>query len=126
MVHLSPTGRSPIDRQATGVRYVWADQPERFGHGRTKHCRGDAWQIPYDTIQSKGERFHHPSPYPVELVTMCLKLAKLGSDALVLDPFAGIGTTLLAAKALGLSAIGFEIDPTYVSAAQEQLRGRRK
>jgi site-specific DNA-methyltransferase (adenine-specific) len=60
--HLSPTGRSPIDRQAIGVPYVWKDQPARFGHGRDVHCRGDAWQIPYDTIQNKDERFHHPSP----------------------------------------------------------------
>jgi site-specific DNA-methyltransferase (adenine-specific) len=67
--HLTPTGRSPIDRQAIGVRYVWGDQPERFGHGRRVHCRGDAWQIPYGTIQSQDERFRHPSPYPVELVT---------------------------------------------------------
>ena len=52
---------------------------------------------------------------------MCLKLAKLEPGALVLDPFMGIGSTLLAAQALGLSAIGIEIDPTYCAAAREQL-----
>jgi DNA modification methylase len=51
-----------------------------------------------------------------------LKLAKLGPDAVVLDPFAGIGNTLLAAKEFGLSAIGIEIDPAYCAAAEEQLR----
>lgn len=120
--HLTPTGRSLIDRQAIGVPYVHKDQPARFGHGRAVHCRGDAWQIPYETIQSKEERFHHPSPYPVELVVTCLKLAKLGPDAVVLDPFAGTGSTLLAARKLGLSAIGIEIDPAYCAAAAEQLR----
>ena len=120
--HLSPTGRSPIDRLAIGVAYVWKDQPGRFGHGRAVHCRGDAWQIPYETIQSKDERFQHPTPYPVELVLTCLKLAKLEPGDLVLDPFAGIGTTLLAAKQLRLRAIGIEIDPQYVAAAEEQLR----
>ena len=120
--HLSPTGRSPIDRQAIGVPYVHKDQPARFGHGRAVHCRGDAWQIPYTTIQSKDERFQHPAPYPVELVLTCLKLAKLKPGDLVLDPFAGIGNTLLAAKKLELRAIGIEIDPQYVAAAEEQLR----
>jgi site-specific DNA-methyltransferase (adenine-specific) len=120
--HLTPAGRSPIDRLAIGVPYVHKDQPDRFGHGRVVHCRGDTWQLPYATIQSKDERFNHPSPYPVELVTMCLKLAALGPDALVLDPFAGTGATLLAAKALGLRAIGIEIDPAYCAAAEEQLR----
>jgi site-specific DNA-methyltransferase (adenine-specific) len=120
--HMTPTGRSPIDRQAIGVPYVWKDQPTRFGHGRDRHCRGDAWQLPYETIQSKEERFRHPTPYPVELALTCLKLAKLGPDALVLDPFMGTGATLLAAQQLGLSAIGIEIDPAYSAAAEEQLR----
>lgn len=121
MWHLTPTGRSPIDRQAIGVPYVWKYQPARFGHDRDVHCRGNAWQIPYGTIQDNSERYHHPATYPVELVTMCLKLAKLLPDAVVLDPFMGIGSTLLAAKARGLSAIGIDVDPTYCAAAQEQL-----
>jgi site-specific DNA-methyltransferase (adenine-specific) len=119
--HLTPTGRSPIDREAIGVRYVHTDQPDRFGHGRQVHCRGDAWPVPYQTIQSKEERFRHPSPYPIELVVMCLKLARLPPGAVVLDPFAGTGATLLAAQQLGLSAIGIEIDPAYVAAARGQL-----
>jgi site-specific DNA-methyltransferase (adenine-specific) len=74
------------------------------------------------TTQSREDRFHHPAPYPAELVTTCLKLAGLAPGALVLDPFAGTGATLLAAKTLGLDAIGIEIDPTYCAAAEEQLR----
>lgn len=120
--HLTPTGRSPVDRLAIGVPYVWADQPKRFGHGRDRHCRGNVWHIPYKTTQSRDDRFQHPSPYPRELVTMCLKLAALGPDAAVLDPFVGTGSTLLAAKAMGLRAIGIDVDPAYCDAAREQLR----
>src|SRR3954471_12738666 len=71
---------------------------------------------------SGGDRFHHPAPFPVELVTHCLKLAGLAPGALVLDPFAGTGATLLAAQALELDAIGIEIDPTYCAVAEERLR----
>jgi site-specific DNA-methyltransferase (adenine-specific) len=39
----------------------------------------------------------------------------------VLDPFAGAGTTLLAAQAEGAHGIGIEIDPIYVAAAQARL-----
>ena len=123
--HFTPTGRSPIDREAIGVPYVFKDQPARFGHNRELHCRGNVWHKPYKTTQSRDDRFNHPSPYPVDLALMCLKLAKLGPDALVLDPFAGIGSTLLAAQELGLRAIGIEIDPAYCAAAEERLLAGR-
>jgi site-specific DNA-methyltransferase (adenine-specific) len=58
-----------------GVPYVWADQPERFGHNKSRHCRGNAWHIPYKTTQSKADRDFHPSTYPVALAKMCLLLA---------------------------------------------------
>jgi site-specific DNA-methyltransferase (adenine-specific) len=120
--HLTPAGRSPVDRDAIGVPYVHKDQPTRFGHGRDRHCPGSAWHIPYKTTQSREDRFHHPASYPVELVTTCLKLAGLAPGALVLDPFAGTGATLLAAQALGIDALGIEIDPTYCAATEERLR----
>jgi site-specific DNA-methyltransferase (adenine-specific) len=119
--HFTPSGRSRLDRQAIGVRYVWADQPARFGHHRDKHCRGSAWHIPYKTTQSAADRYHHPATFPVELADLCLRLAAPKPDALVLDPFAGIGSTLVAAKALGLTAIGIDIDPNYCAAARKQL-----
>ena len=108
--HFTPTRRSPIDREAIGVPYVFKDQPARFGHNRELHCRGNVWHKPYKTTQSRDDRF---------------KLAKLGPDALVLDPFAGIGSTLLAAQELGLRAIGIEIDPAYCAAAEERLLAGR-
>jgi site-specific DNA-methyltransferase (adenine-specific) len=123
--HFSPSGRSPIDRLAIGVPYVWADQPARFGHNRELHCRGNSWHIPYRTTQSRADRDFHPSPFPIALAERCLKLAGVKPGHLVLDPFAGTGTTLVAAQQLGLTAIGIEIDPGYCETTRRRLRAKR-
>jgi site-specific DNA-methyltransferase (adenine-specific) len=123
--HFSPTGRSPVttDVEGLGVPYVWADQPERFGHNKPRHCRGNAWHIPYKTTQSKADRDYHPSTYPVALARMCLLLAGMQPGDVALDPFMGTGATLLAAAELGIEAIGIEIDPLYVAAAKRRRMG---
>ena len=124
--HLTPGGDLPIDPDAkgVGVGYVWADQPARFGHHRDRHCRGNAWHIPYPTVQSAAERDNHRATFPVALPLMCLRVASLSPGAAVLDPFAGTGATLLAARLLGLDAVGVEIDPAYCRAAQRRLDER--
>jgi site-specific DNA-methyltransferase (adenine-specific) len=119
--HFTPHGDSPIDPLAIGVKYVYEDQPARFGHYRELHSPGSVWLIPYDTKQSNDDVYQHPASYPVELAERCLKLAAVPTGGLVLDPFAGVGTTLIAAKNMGLSAIGIEIDPNYVVAARRRL-----
>jgi site-specific DNA-methyltransferase (adenine-specific) len=119
--HFSPSGRSPIDRLAIGVPYVCADQPARFGHHRNLHCRGITWHIPYKTAQSRTQRDFHPAPFPVALAERCLRLAGLKPGELVLDPFMGTGATLVAARQLGLSGIGIEIDPHFCAAARRNL-----
>ena len=94
-----------------------------------RRCAGDVWFIPYRTIRSKSQRDHHPSPFPVELAERCIKLHGLptkptAGDVTVLDPFLGVGSTLLAAQRLGCRGIGIEIDPSYADAAAWHLRER--
>src|SRR4249920_1913703 len=78
-----------------------------------------SWFIRYKTIQSKSERGHHPSPFPVQLPEKCIKLHGLAKkDNLVaLDPFCGIGSTAIACKRLGISFVGFDTEKRYLDEA---------
>ena len=55
---------------------------------------------------------NHPAPYPVELVEPLVRMFSFVGDT-VLDPFAGTGTTSLAAMQCGRSSIGVEIEASY-------------
>ena len=63
----------------------------------------------------------HPAPYPVELAHRLVSMFSFVGD-IVLDPFAGTGTTLLAASRIGRDSIGVEIDPEYAHMAAGRLR----
>jgi site-specific DNA-methyltransferase (adenine-specific) len=115
----------PLDRLAIGVPFKDKSNIARWGHSEDRRCGGDVWFIPYRTIRSKSQRDHHPSPFPVELAERCIKLhgGEL-SDVMVLDPFLGVGSTLIAAQRLGCRGVGIEIDPSYAEAAAWHLRER--
>lgn len=61
---------------------------------------------------------NHPTVKPVSLMEYLIKLVMPKSGGILLDPFAGSGTTILAAKRLGFEAIGIEKDPNYFEIAQ--------
>jgi site-specific DNA-methyltransferase (adenine-specific) len=62
----------------------------------------------------------HIAQKPVDVMKWLLGLAP--SDALVLDPFMGSGSTLAAAKSLGMRSIGIEVDERYCEVAAIRLR----
>jgi|SRR5215211_3546792 len=62
----------------------------------------------------------HPCPKPIALMR-ALVAAATPPDGVVLDPFAGSGTTLSAAGALGRSAVGVEIDARYAALARRRI-----
>lgn len=69
---------------------------------------GDVWHITQESA------IDHPAPFPLQLA---LNAISTTSAAAVLDPFAGSGTTLRAAKDLGRKAIGIEIEERYCEIA---------
>ena len=125
--HLTKNGDTPIDRLSVGVPYKYKSNIARFGaEGRAdKRCAGNVWYIPYTTTQSKEEKFNHPASFPLELAERCLKLHGVGNQV-VLDPFLGSGTTLVAAARLGHRGIGIEIDPAYAAVAEARLKETMK
>jgi site-specific DNA-methyltransferase (adenine-specific) len=70
--------------------------------------------------EEKGLHFH-PTQKPLNLMRFCLALMP-NPDQVVLDPFMGSGTTLLAAKGYGYEAIGIEIEEKYCEIAANRLR----
>jgi site-specific DNA-methyltransferase (adenine-specific) len=65
-----------------------------------------------------AEYLGHPTQKPVALMQ---RLIEKTAPAIVLDPFAGVGSTLRAAKNLGRKAIGIEIEERYCEIAVERL-----
>jgi modification methylase len=62
----------------------------------------------------------HPAPYPLELAKRLVRMFSFVGDT-VLDPFAGTGTTNLAARDWGRHSIGVELEPGYVKMARDRL-----
>jgi site-specific DNA-methyltransferase (adenine-specific) len=69
--------------------------------------------------QNTGNRLH-PTQKPISVLTPFVKTYSAASGV-VLDPFAGSGSSLVAAKMLGRSYIGIEIDARYHAAATRRL-----
>lgn len=124
--HFTKTGSVEIDRLGVGVPYKDKSNIARWNHAKAdRRCAGNTWFIPYETVQSKSQKFDHPAGFPVGLPERCIRLHGV-ADSVVLDPFLGAGTTLVAAERLGMGGIGFELDPTYASAAVARLKAERR
>jgi len=99
-------GRSDYQRQYEPILYGW-----REGAADRHWCgdrdQSDVWN--YDKPQ-KNEL--HPTMKPIELVERAIKNSSLRED-IVLDPFIGSGTTIIAAERLGRRGFGVEMDTRY-------------
>jgi len=80
----------------------------------------DVWNIP-NVKANHVEKTKHPCQFPVGLVQRLIRALTSAGD-LVLDPFAGSGTSGVAALMDGRRFVGAEIDPEYYALAHPRLR----
>ncbi len=66
----------------------------------------------------------HPAPFPLELAQRLVRMFSFVGDT-VLDPFAGTGTTMLAAIQWNRNSIGYEIDAKYCALAAKRIETER-
>lgn len=119
--HLTLGNDVVLDRLSIGLPFQDKTNIARRGHDRDLRCRGNTWFIPYSTVKSKAQKFNHPGTFPVELPLWCIYLHG-APDGVVLDPFVGTGTTLVAARLAGVRGIGFDMDARYIETARHRLR----
>lgn len=89
---------------------------------------GDVWAIPKVTSgagRAARERTAHPAQFPLAVVERIIRASSRVGD-LVLDPFAGSGSTLLAAVRSRRRSLGFEIRPDYCRLAERRLSAARE
>ncbi len=79
----------------------------------------EIWEIP-QVKAAHLEKTVHPAQYPIELVERCV-LALTDENDWVLDPYAGVGSSLVAALKRGRKAVGCDKENTYVDIAKDRI-----
>ncbi len=103
--HTFTLGRSDYQRQYEPILYGWPEGAQRHWCG--DRDQGDVWHV-----DKPHKNDLHPTMKPVELVERAIRNSSRPGDV-VLDPFGGSGTTLIAAEKSGRSARLIELDPKY-------------
>jgi len=90
-----------------------------------KTCKGQVFE-PRELKKHTGhEIVKHPTQKPLALSKKLITSAMPGKDGVVLVPFVGTGSECVAAKILGQSYIGFEMNPDYIKLAKKYLENTR-
>jgi DNA modification methylase len=112
------------DKGHVGLGRIWRHQHELILAGRFRESTFDIRGHLYsDVIKAKATpsvKRQHPVEKPVDLLTPLIEPITNPGDV-VLDPFMGGGSTLLAAKGLGRHAVGVEMEERYCEVAAKRL-----
>lgn len=105
-------------RKPGGYRKPTDIQRQRSKMSKEEHAR---WFRSFWTDVPGASTREHPAPYPTELAYRLVRMFSFVGD-LVLDPFAGTATTLVAAMKAERNSLGIEIDPAYFRLSTDRLR----
>jgi DNA modification methylase len=92
------------------------DLEEKIGGGMQSTVSGDT-----RTGHITKQKNNHPTVKPQKLMEYLIKLVMPPKDGILLDPFCGSGSTLVAAKNLDVNAVGIEISPDYVKIIKKRI-----
>jgi DNA modification methylase len=104
--------RTPQQRRVEGLPFENSLTSDEFMSATL-----DVWDIEPESAR----RVSHPAPFPVQLPERLIHLYTYKGD-LVLDPFLGSGSTLVAARRTGRRGAGFDVDGSYVDLARARLQ----
>ena len=112
-----------------------SSRPLEIGHRRTCSCPANhlncmdaktwmksqigVWEFYYEGRDIRDKK-RHPATYPISLARKCIELFTHAGE-LVVDPFVGSGTTLVAASDANRNAVGFDLKQEYVDLCAERL-----
>jgi DNA modification methylase len=102
-----PSG-NPLGKNPSDVWEIVAEDWER-----------EIWEIP-NVKSNHPEKTIHPCQFPVELVERCV-LALTNEDNFILDPYVGVGSTILAALKHNRRAIGVDREQKYIDIAIKRI-----
>ncbi len=90
-----------------------------------KNCKRQVFEPRKLKKHANHEIIKHPTQKPLELSKKLVMSAMSKKNGVVLVPFVGTGSECVAAKELGQSYIGFEINPDYIRLAEKYLENTR-
>jgi len=97
------------------------DTPVPLGKDKAGVPMRDVWEIPYLNPKAR-ERTGYPTQKPVQLLLRIIQ-ASSGIGNIILDPFVGSGTTVVAAELLGRRWIGIDVNPDAINICKTRLTG---
>lgn len=106
-----------MQRKPGGYRQPTQEQREQSRIGKNDYSQ---WFNQIWNVNGASTR-NHPAPFPLEVASRLVRMFSFYGDT-VLDPFAGSGTTMLAAMLNNRNSIGIEIDEEYCKLAMRRLK----
>ncbi|MDR2364778.1 MAG: site-specific DNA-methyltransferase [Zoogloeaceae bacterium] len=108
-----------IPQKYPGKKYFKGPRAGQYSCNPLGKNPGDVWVIP-NVKNNHVEKTIHPCQFPIELAErLVLSMTRAGDR--VLDPFAGVGSALVAALKNGRRAVGAELSPEYCAVARERI-----